>query len=42
VQIEAFETWEEVIATMAAAGYPLVEISSPKFVFEKAPPPDWA
>jgi FkbM family methyltransferase len=40
VQIEAFETTEEVIAMMAAAGYPLVEISSPNFVFEKARPAD--
>jgi FkbM family methyltransferase len=35
VQIEAFETREEVIAMMAGAGYPLVETSTPNFVFEK-------
>jgi hypothetical protein len=34
VQIEAFETRDKVLSTMAAAGYNLVADFSPNFVFE--------
>jgi FkbM family methyltransferase len=36
IQIEAFETRDQVISIMAAAGYDLVESFSPNFVFENA------
>jgi FkbM family methyltransferase len=36
VQIEAFESKDQVIAMMAEAGYDLVETSAPNFVFENA------
>jgi FkbM family methyltransferase len=36
VQIEAFDTRDQVIATMAAAGYDLARNFSPNFVFENA------